>query len=149
FRAATAAYERGDYRAAALAFEEAHRRAPDASALINAGIAWELVGELARAADAFHRAVEASDADPATHADAESRFAVVAKRVGTLDVTSPVGSTVSGGYVENAKIPIKLFLAPGPQQVRVRHPDGTVVTVALTFVQGERRALNVPPPPPL
>ena len=42
FRAGEAAYGRADFAAAARAFEEAHRRAPHAATLYNAGLAWEL-----------------------------------------------------------------------------------------------------------
>jgi hypothetical protein len=48
FRAGTAAYERGAFRAAAVAFEDAHRRAPRAATMYNVGLAWQAAGELGR-----------------------------------------------------------------------------------------------------
>src|SRR4051812_18908720 len=45
FRTASAAFARGEYRAAAIGFEEANRRASYAATLYNAALAWSAAGE--------------------------------------------------------------------------------------------------------
>src|ERR1700691_3944493 len=57
FQAGLAAYERGDFKAAARAFTEANGRAPRGATLFNAGLAWEAAGERTRAADAYGAAI--------------------------------------------------------------------------------------------
>src|SRR5262249_47150270 len=61
FRAASEAYGRGEYAAAARAFEESYRLVPRAAAVYNAARAWQAAGERARAADDYEAALKRTD----------------------------------------------------------------------------------------
>src|SRR5262245_59201878 len=74
FKAGMAAHSRHEYRAAALAFEEAFRRAPRGPTIYNAGIMWEAAKEPARAADDYARAVAQGGLDGDQAATAAARL---------------------------------------------------------------------------
>src|SRR4051812_49175857 len=69
FRTSAAAFARGEYRAAAIGFEEANRRVSNAAALYNAALAWSAAGEKARAADALGAALGAPGLTPEKEKD--------------------------------------------------------------------------------
>jgi hypothetical protein len=136
FRQATEAHEKGDYRAAAELFEEAHRLSPAAGAKFNAGIAWDQAGEPSRAADDYETALEMGGLTEDEAKQAEERLGALRKTLGYLSIDEPVGATVS---VEGmtALVPVRVHLSPGEHQV-----SGTRGTTMKTF-QFEIRAGEV------
>ncbi len=149
FRAGVAAYERGDSRAAALAFDEAYRRAPRPATAYNAGLAWEDGGEKARAADAYARATRDGSLDAPSLQDARERLASLEKALGVLRVEEPRGGTLYVAHVEGAPIPIETHVAPGTYTVRVRDASRVEVSRQVTVAAGgvARLALEVPTAP--
>ena len=65
FRAAEKAYQRGDHRAAAVAFEASHQMAPHGAALYNAGLAWQAADEPAPVAAKQYVLCDFEEADAA------------------------------------------------------------------------------------
>lgn len=127
FREATEAHERGEYRAAAELFEDAHRLLPAAGAKFNAGIAWDESGEPARAADDYETALEMGGLTEDEAKQAEERLAALRKILGYLSIDEPVGATAS---VEGTKapVPFRMHLTPGPHRI-----EGTRGTATKTF----------------
>jgi tetratricopeptide (TPR) repeat protein len=80
------AYDRGDYRAAALSFEAAERLAPHVDAVWNAARAWARAGEAPRAATLYARYLRESPADADGRALAQQQLDVLARKLGRIDV---------------------------------------------------------------
>lgn len=145
FRQATEAHEKGDFRAAAELFEEAHRLAPAAGAKFNAGIAWDESGEPARAADDYETALEMGGLTEDEAKQAEERLGALKKILGYVSIDEPAGATVSAEGTK-ALVPVRLHLAPGEHRI-----EGTLGTRTTTFVvevrAGEVKhvALDLPP----
>jgi len=154
FRAALAAYDRHEYRAAALAFEEAYRRVPRSAAMYNAGRSWEAAGESARAADAFATALASGEFDEHDAHVARERLQDLEPPLGRLAIEGPASATVSLDGIDRGSLPRKLHLAPGPHRIEVRRSDGSVVVRATEVKAGELVSITVgdvpaqPPPPP-
>lgn len=138
FRAGRAAYDRKEYRAAALAFLEAYRRVPRAAAMYNAGRAWDAAGELDLAADAFTQAFdEELNAADATHA--RTRLDAIRASLGIVYVRAPTGAEVIVRGVDRGTVPATVHLAPGTHEVHVRRRDGSDVAKSVTIERpGER-----------
>jgi tetratricopeptide (TPR) repeat protein len=138
FRAGEAAYGRADFPAAARAFEEAHRRAPHAATLYNAGLAWELAGEAPRAADDYDSALRLGSLDPRQATDANIRLAALEKRLARLAIIAPAGNTVSVAHVEKAEIPVLVHVQPGQYEVTLFRPSGHTDAVPVVGTAGAR-----------
>ena len=127
FRAGRAAYDRGEYRAAALAFTEAYRRAPKAAAIYDAGRSWEAAGENELAADSFARALdgelEGSDRDYA-----RAHLATLSAPLGVVVVHAPRNATITVKGIDRGTVPGAIYLAPGPQDIHVLRSDGSDVS---------------------
>jgi len=153
FREATLAHERGEYRAAAELFEEAHRLLPAAGAKFNAGIAWDESGEPSRAADDYETALEMGGLTEDEAKQAEERLLALRKTLGYLSIDAPIGATV---VVDETKalVPVRIHLTPGEHRI-----DGTRGATTKTFAvdvrAGEVKHISLdfpedakPAPPP-
>jgi hypothetical protein len=147
FRAGAAAYERGDFRAAAVAFEDAHRRAPRAATIYNAALAWQAAGELGRAADAFEACIAYGGLEASSLEDARSRLRALDPELGVVRVTGPDGYKGSIAYVEDAALPRRVRLRPGSYEVRANGPDGNVLTRSVEVKAGTSVEVSFEPPP--
>jgi tetratricopeptide (TPR) repeat protein len=137
FRAGEAAYARGDFPAAARAFEEAHRRAPHAATLYNAGLAWQWADQVARAADGYEAALRLEGLSPQQRRDATERLAVLETRLGHIRVLAPSDAgLVSVAHVERAPAPLTVHASPGQHEVRFFRPHGVVESTAVTIAAG-------------
>lgn len=159
FRTGSAAYERGDFRAAALSFELSFRLAPHGAALYNAGLAWEAAGEKARGADSFQRALDSGQLDETQRADADARLANLAASLGLFSATGTEGTKITVAHVEGAEVPIVVHLAPGTHRLVVTLPDGRTEERTIEVAEGalleetlsrdaELEAEERPAPPP-
>lgn len=74
FSLGSSAFERGDFKSAARAFEQAYVEAPHPAPLYNAGLAWLGAGRLDHAADAFAAALAMEGLTPEQKADSEKRL---------------------------------------------------------------------------
>lgn len=119
FHAATEAWNRGDYRAAARGFAEAYEVLPHPWALYNLGRALESGGEVARAVEVYTRYLrEAPDAPD--RAEVEGRLETLRRRPVEVFLTSePLDATVrvDDETVASARTPCRLQLTPGAHVV--------------------------------
>jgi len=147
FRAARAAYDRADYRAAALAFEEAYARSPKAAVLANAGLAWEAAGENARAADDLERALAGAELAAESRKKASDHLAALERKLGVVSVVAPEGERISAAHAVDRTIPARVHVAPGTLDVTLRRSDGKTLTERVTVQAGEVRRVAFEPVP--
>ena len=138
FRAGSAAYERGEFRAAALAFEAAHREAPHAAALYNAGIAWEAVRENGRAADAYEAALGLGGLEAGQERDARAHLTALERVLARVEVSAPSGALVSLAHAERRAVPAAVHVEAGAHEVRVSLVDGRALSRAVRVAAAER-----------
>jgi hypothetical protein len=148
FRAGLAAYDRHEFRAAALAFEEAYARAPRGAAIYNAARGWEAAGEQARAADAFAAALSHDDLDPQDAQVAREHLAALAPKFGVVGVTAPGTAAVTVDGTDRGHGPRNLHVLPGGHDVRVTRRDASVVDRPVTVAAGETVSIAVDDVPP-
>jgi len=122
FRAGRAAYERGDYRAAAASFEQAARSEPHGQAWYAAGDAWANAGVADRAVYAFEQAVALGGLPPGDLRKVERRTAVLVKKLGVVEIRGPAGTVVAVGHVARAELPARIHLRPGEHSIRLIEP---------------------------
>jgi len=117
FREAKAAFARGDFAAAAAAFEQAARLAPHPATWLNAAEAWERRGDLVHAAEDCDRARDVSGEDESYRREVDARLARVLAAVGTLEAAGPraLSIRVDGGDAQ--QLPARRRLAPGVHRV--------------------------------
>ncbi len=137
FRAGMASYDRHEYRAAALAFEEAYTRTPRGPAIYNAGRAWQAAGDAARAADAFALSLAGGDLAQGDASRAAAGLQALEPQLGVLDVSGPSAVTAILDDVDRGRLPRRLHVAPGTHELRARRSDGTVVSRRLDVRAGE------------
>jgi hypothetical protein len=122
FRAGRAAYERGDFRAAAASFEQAAQAEPHAQAWYAAGDAWASARSADRAVYAFERALELGGLPPKRVQEVERRVATLSRRLGVADIRGPTGSAVTVAHVPRAELPLRVYLQPGDHRVELIEP---------------------------
>jgi hypothetical protein len=147
FRAARAAYERADYRAAALAFEEAYARSPKAPVLANAGLAWEAAGEPARAADDLDRSLAGTELAGEARKKAADHLTALEKKLGIVSVVAPEGERISAAHAVDRPIPARVHVPPGTLEVTLKRSDGKTLTERVTVQAGEVRRVAFEPVP--
>ena len=131
------AFERKDFEAAALTFEEAYRLKPHPATKYNAAFAWERAGELARAADAFEQALDSAGLDDSRASASRERLAALKRQLGYVFVSRPIGATASLLHAEKVPIPAKIHVPPGKHDVVVHLRDGSTETKSVTVRAGE------------
>jgi hypothetical protein len=136
FDEGASAYARGDYRAAALAFEEAYRRSPHGATLYDAGVAWEQAKAYDRAADDFALAIDDPALDPKHAVDARRRLASAEKKVGLVAITAPSTAAISAGAIAGGHAPLRVHLPPGAHTIEARFPTGVVLTREVRVAAG-------------
>jgi hypothetical protein len=136
FRVGEEAYAERRFRAAALAFEDANRRAPRAATAYAAGVSWHEAGEAARAADALELALETGGLDDESRVDARTRLARLLPLLATVAVDGPPGARVTVAHVTGAAVPARLHLAPGRHVVQRADLAG-VPSIRLVVAAGE------------
>jgi hypothetical protein len=142
------AFSRGEFAVAARAFEEASRLDPHSATRYNAALAWDQAHELARAADAYEMALAEGDLDQDRASASRARLIALQKLVGTVVWEGPIGGTVSVDHVDQAPLPARVHLLPGPRSVRIRFADGTQVNSVVSVRAGEVSTLNPTLPAP-
>lgn len=143
FRAAEAAFARGDHAAAASAFQEADRQSPSGAALYNAGRAWQAASHWARAANAYEQALARGDLPAPLQGDARRNLASLRPRVVLIRIVEPAGALVQLNEDTPAPIPVRRFVVPGAHRVRFATLPGTP-TVQVNAVAGEERVVSAP-----
>ena len=143
FRAGSEAYTRGDFRAAARAFDEANRIFPRGAAAYNAGLAWESAGERSRAADEYTHALEASDLGAAERADATGRLRKLEDTLGRLVITSPAATRLLLDDVELPGSSVTVYAEPGKHTLRVEYAGGRTESRALLARPGVEQTVTL------
>ncbi|MEM9195716.1 MAG: hypothetical protein AAGF12_41500 [Myxococcota bacterium] len=141
FRAGRAAFEAGDFEAAARAFEAADELVPSGAALYNAGRAWREVGQDARALDAFQRAL--TDSLPARELRvAEEAVAALRGSAGMVHVRGE--GELSVDYVRQRTLPARAWLPPGEHELRIERPVGEPFIETIRVDAGGDSIIHVP-----
>lgn len=162
FNQGNLAYERGNYRKAAEAFEQAHQLSPHSAVLFNAARAWWKMGESERAADNYAEAIRRGELTSEQTLRARSALANLRKKLGWIIVSGAPGTRVSVGHQSDASLPLTTHLAPGDHVLHLQKNGDTweqLVTVEadapLSVVAqkerpraGKKEQFPVPAPPP-
>jgi tetratricopeptide (TPR) repeat protein len=138
-------FARESYAEAARAFEAADAIAPSGVVKQNAGAAWELAGEHARAADAYEAALGTGTLDGEFTADTRRRLARLDARLGVLVVPEPRGGTMRVAHVDGRALPARIHLPPGTHEVLIASPLGKQVTRSVEVRAGAVAELRLPP----
>ena len=125
FARGTQAYQHGDNRGAAAAFETAYRLQPHGVAKYSAALAWEAARELPRAADDYALALASGQLDATQEEDAQQRLGKLEKNLGRVELTAPEGTTIKLEHVDGALVPTTVHLAPGEHTLEARFADGS------------------------
>jgi hypothetical protein len=142
------AYRKGDFRAAANAFEAAYRDDPRGAIVFNAGLSWQAAGDTPRAADAYASALATSDLPADSAADARTRLDALEKSLGRIDVDAPPGSRVTVAQADRLLAPAKVHVTPGTYVVQAMLPDGSTRSRRVTVRAGEWAGVAIAPAPP-
>jgi tetratricopeptide (TPR) repeat protein len=144
FQRGSIAYERGEYAAAAQAFELAYALSPHAAALFNQARALERAENTARAADAYERALARAELRPQDKADCEARLAALSGTLGSVVITGPPESRASIGSLDQARLPIRAHLTTGRYELALVRKDGVRATLLVGVTAGHVTELRVP-----
>jgi hypothetical protein len=151
FKAGSQAYARGEFHAAAAAFDNAYDLAPRGAAAYNGGLAWEAAGDAPRAANDYSRSLRSSDLGSVERADAMGRLKGLEATVGRLTILAPDGARVTVDGAEVSEAWTGIHVTPGRHIASVRTPDGKQETRNVTVGAGEvvevRLAQRTEPPP--
>jgi hypothetical protein len=153
FGQAEAAFDKGEFARAAALFERAYRHAPHPSVLFNAAVSWDHAAELARAANAYHAALQEEGLSAAQTEESERRLSALGERLGYVLVAKPIGGLLSVGHLEREPIPVRFYLAPGDYEVKLEVPDGRTSATSIEVEPGQTLkltldAVEVPTPVP-
>lgn len=143
FHAGSDAYTRGDFRAAARAFDEAYRLVPRGAAAYNAGLAWESADDRRRAADDYTRALEASDLGSAERADATGRLRALETAFGRFTFSAPPGTRLVLDDVDLTGASTSVHVEPGKHALRVDYPGGKGEVRTLVARAGVEQAVKL------
>jgi hypothetical protein len=143
FQAGRRVYATGDYRGAALLFEQAYRSEPRGAAAYNAALAWELVHEDARAADDYENALAATDLKEALAGDARARLRRLEGMLGRIDIKAEGGAVISVAHAERVATPARVHVAPGSYVVRASWPDGRATTRDVVVTAGSATKVSL------
>jgi len=149
FRQAQAAFTRGDYAAAAAAFEQAARVAPHPSAWLNAAEAWELAGQPVRAAEDCDEVLSMTDLEERYSAEAKRRLARLEPKLARLEIrgASPATSRIDGGA--ELALPARRRLVPGRHVLTiVDGPASAPRRIDVDLAPGESRSVDAAGAPP-
>jgi hypothetical protein len=139
------AYEVGDYRRAAAAFEAAYAAKPHHDALWNAARSWQKAGEDLRAANLLERYLAEAPPDARDRDSATAALAEVGKRVGRvqLQVVGVTNARLDGEPIR----PAIVYVAPG-DHVATADANGEPVRKLFSVGAGALVSVTLSPPPP-
>ena len=124
------------YAEAAMHFEAACVAKPSPVALMSAGLAWDMAGRPALAADAYVRALEDPSLESKPRMTAKERLSELEKTLGTLVVDGPRDATVQLDGLTEAHPPARIHAVPGVRSVLVRRPGLSELRREVTLAAG-------------
>ena len=152
FRDGRRAFEAHDYTRAALEFEAANKAKPAAAALLGAGLAWELAGDLLHAALDLAAAMDARGLEPRDEATARKHFADIESKLAYVEVLGPSGARLIVDGHDEGELPLRVRVLPGEHSIDARMAGGTVAHRTATVAAGGVARVDVTPaavrPPP-
>lgn len=143
---ARAAFEAGDFVAAAGHFARAHDLSPAAITKYNEAFSWEKADRLPEQADAYEAALAIGTLDAERTAYARERLVDLEKSLGALVVRQPDGARVYVAHAQGRSVPTRIHLLPGDHDVVVRTGTRTH-RESLTIDAQEVRFLAFDPDP--
>jgi tetratricopeptide (TPR) repeat protein len=147
FARGTRAYQHGDNRGAAEAFETAYRLEPHGIAKYSAALAWEAAGEQARAADDYALALASGQLDAKQKKDAQERLRKLEQSLGRIEVRGPRGTTIEIEHIDGAPVPLTTYLSPGEHTLEARFPDGSTRQTSVKVSAGQNVQTELEPAP--
>lgn len=157
FAEGEAAFSRGDFLAAAQAFDAAFAADPNPTSLFNAARSWERAGETVRAANLYRRFLRDAPGDTPYRERATASLAELGRRLGRIEI---VGAELARPSVDGAAIDGNVtYVSPGSHRVegdvrgghaseRVTLSADQTLTVALEPPRPEPRDPLPPGPRP-
>lgn len=144
FSLGSSAFEKGDFKSAARAFEQAYVEAPHPAPLYNAGLAWLGAGRLDHAADAFAAALAMEGLTPEQKADSEKRLAEAQKVLARLRVEgAPSGARARVDDGPTLPAQGAFHALAGAREVTVVDGDGHEQKRAVQIPKADGRAISV------
>lgn len=135
-----------DYKAAASGFEAASLAAGgNGVALYTAAQAWELAGDLARAADAYALALATPKLSESQTERSKERLAALEKELGVVQTTGLSSTKVQ--LDDHMTLPAggRLYGAPGEHTLKISREDGTSEERPITLAKGEVLEVDTAP----
>jgi hypothetical protein len=145
FRQGSEAFERGDFAAAASAFEASHRHVPRAAAIYNAARSWDAAGDRPRAADDFETAIERTDLREPEAGAARARLTALESAMGIVQINGPRGAVISVSHAQGVPLPARIHLEPGGYTITATMPDGTRTLRAVSVVSQKIAIVTMQP----
>jgi len=126
FREGAALFARGEFAAAARAFEASHQVIPRAAPIYNAALAWDAADDAPRAADDYEAALTRTDLDlhGAVAQKAQGRLHELEMTLGIADIAAPSEARITLGQVNRVPPPVHLHLRPGRYRVVIEFAAG-------------------------
>jgi len=149
FNQARDAFRRGEYAAAAAAFEQAAHFEPHPAPLLNAAEAWERAGELVRSLTDCDQVLAMTDLAAEHRVVAEQCRDRLDPKVSTIDVSGPPTFTMrlDGGNAQ--MLPARVRVLAGHHTVTLQHVTTRTTRIEnLDLAAGEHRAVVAEEPPP-
>ncbi len=144
FQAGAKAYARGEFAAAARAFEAAHDKAPAGPVVLNAARAWDAAKYRARAADDYAAAMRIGGLSAKERKEATDRLDVLTKTLGLLEISGGSAIVASVAHAERIAVPARVYLQPGEHSVTIHHGNGHRSHITVALVAGESTPLDPP-----
>jgi len=145
------AFDAGDYRAAAEAFEAAYRVRPHHAPLWNAARSWQSAGDEVRAANLLERYLREAPESAPDRSRATALLGEIGQRLARIQVLQPIG--VIDVRIDDAPLEESTrYVAPG-EHVTTARANGKAIVRSLTVRAGEIVSVLLappaePPPPP-
>lgn len=127
YRQGRAAFERGDYRIAGVAFDAADNALPRAQTALSAGLSWQAAGDEPRAADDFAHALALGGLSSDEETSARQHLAELEAKLGRVALSAPAsGARISASiaHVDKRALPFEVHVAPGSYVIAYQTPNG-------------------------
>lgn len=143
FAAGERAYNAGDYRRAAEAFESAYRASPHHAPLWNAARSWLRSGQDVRAANLLERYLREAPIDAPDRDHATTALTEVAKRIARIELHRALARDVE--VDDSATAAAVIYVAPGEHVVRATASDGSAFVRRITVAAGAVASISLAP----
>lgn len=145
FREGRRAFEAHDYQRAATEFEAANRAKPAPAALLSAGLAWELGGDLVNAALDLADALARGGLEPRDEATARRHLMDLDAKLGHVSVRGAGSGRVSiDGHLRGV-LPLDARVMPGNHEIELQPDTGPPIRRSVNVSAGGSASVDVSP----